>query len=74
MPQEVVHIMFWNYYQEQKHLGQIHISIYNQQFLFTFVIPYSPYTNDNDNNGRRHLIMNRTSELSNGIHVKKHGN
>jgi hypothetical protein len=49
-------------------------SIYNQQVLFTFVIPYSPYTNDNDNNGSKPLILNRSFEFSNGIHVKKHAN
>jgi hypothetical protein len=49
-------------------------SIYNQQLFFTFFVPYSLYTNDDDNNGRRPSIMNRTSKFSNGIHVKKHGN
>jgi hypothetical protein len=49
-------------------------SIYNQQVLFTFVIPYSPYTNDNDNNGSKPLILNRSFEFFNGIHVKKHAN
>jgi hypothetical protein len=49
-------------------------SIYNQQFSFTFIIPYSPYTNDNDNNDSIPPILNKTFEFSIGIHVKKHGN
>jgi hypothetical protein len=46
-------------------------SICNQQLLFTFVIPYSLYTNDD---GSRPPNLNRTFEFSNGILVKKHGN
>jgi hypothetical protein len=49
-------------------------SICNQQFFFTSVIPYSPYTNDNNNNGSRPPTLNRTSEFFNEIHVEKHGN
>ncbi len=49
-------------------------SICDQQLFFTFAIPYSPYTNDDDNNGSRPPTLNRTFEFSNGIHVKKHGN
>jgi hypothetical protein len=41
--------------------------------FFTFVIPYSPYTNDNDNNGNKPPTINKTFELSNGIHVEKMG-
>jgi hypothetical protein len=39
--------------------------------FFTFDIPYSSYTNDDDNNGNKPLTMNRTFEFSNGIHVEK---
>jgi hypothetical protein len=39
--------------------------------FFTFAIPYSPYTNDDDNNGSRPPTYNTTSKFSNGIHVKK---
>jgi hypothetical protein len=46
-------------------------SIYNQQLIFTFTIPYSLYTNDDDNNGSRPPTLNRTPEFCNGIHVKK---
>jgi hypothetical protein len=49
-------------------------SICNQQLLFTFAIPYSPYTNDDDNNGSRFPILNRISQFFNEIHVKKHVN
>jgi hypothetical protein len=49
-------------------------SIYNQQLLFTFVIPYSFYTNDDDNNGGKPPTLNRTFEFSNEIHMKKHEN
>jgi hypothetical protein len=41
--------------------------------LFTFAIPYSPYTNDDDNNGSRPPTLNITFEFFNGIHVKKIG-
>ncbi len=47
-------------------------SIWNQQFFFTFVIPYSPYTNDNYGNGSKPPTLNNTSKFSDGIHVKKH--
>jgi hypothetical protein len=47
--------------------------MYNQQLFFTF-IPYSPSTNDNDNNGNKPPILNRIFEFSNGIHVEKYGN
>jgi hypothetical protein len=46
----------------------------NQQLFLTFVIPYSPYTNDNDKNGSKPSTMNRTFEFFNRIHVEKHGN
>jgi hypothetical protein len=42
-----------------------------QQKHFTFVIPYSPYTNDDDDNGNTPSTLNRTSEFSNGIHGKR---
>jgi hypothetical protein len=45
-------------------------SICNQQLLFTFVIPYSLYTNDNDNNGSRPPTLNKTFEFFNEIYVK----
>jgi hypothetical protein len=45
--------------------------ICNQQFFFTFAIPYSFYTIDNDNNGSRPLTLNKTFEFLNGIYVKK---
>ncbi len=44
------------------------------QLFFTFVIPYSFYTNDDNNNGNRLPTLNKTFEFSNGIHVEKHGN
>jgi hypothetical protein len=50
------------------------LSIYNQQLFFTFVIPYSPYTNDDDNNGSRPSTLDRIFEFSNRIHVEKLGN
>ncbi len=49
-------------------------SIYDQQFFFTFAIPHSPYTNDDDSNGSKPPTPNKTSKFSNEIHVKKHGN
>jgi hypothetical protein len=49
-------------------------SLYNQQLLFTFTIPYSPYTNDDDSNGNRPPILNKTLKFSNVMHMKKHGN
>jgi len=55
-------------------LVKLTFSIYNQQLFFTFIIPYLPHTNDDDNNGRRPPILNETFEFSNGMHVKKHGN
>jgi hypothetical protein len=48
-------------------------SIYNQQLFFTFTIPYSPYTNDDDNNGNKPPTLNRTFEFSNGIMWKNMG-
>jgi hypothetical protein len=47
---------------------------YPSTFFFTFIIPYSLYTNDDDNNGNRPPTLNITSEFSNRIHVEKHGN
>jgi hypothetical protein len=50
------------------------LSIYNQQLLFTFAIPYTLNTNDDDTNGSMPLTVNITFEFSNWIHVKKHWN
>jgi hypothetical protein len=70
--QEIVHILFWNYYQESKSIFiKFTFSIYNQQLIFTFVISYSFYNNDDDSNGSKPLTLNRISKFSNGIHVKK---
>jgi len=48
------------------------ISIWNQQLFFTFIIPSSPKSNDNDSNGNKPPTLNRTFEFFNGIHVTKH--
>jgi len=48
-------------------------SIYNQQLFFTFAIPYSPYTNDDDNNRSKLPILNENFKFFNGIHVEKMG-
>ncbi len=48
-------------------------SICNQQLFFTFTIPYSLYTNDDDNNGNRPPTLNITFEFSNGIMWKNMG-
>jgi hypothetical protein len=44
--------------------------------FFTFVIPFSPYTNNDDNNSKRASILKKKSEFFNGktwepIHVQK---
>jgi hypothetical protein len=56
----------------KKVLVKFTFSIYYQQLLFTFAIPYSSYINDDNNNGSRPLTLNKTFEFSNGIHVKIH--
>jgi hypothetical protein len=45
--------------------------IYNLQLFFIYVILYSLYTNDDDNNGNRPPTMNITFEFSYGTHVGK---
>jgi hypothetical protein len=55
-------------------LVKLTFSMYNQQLFFTFAIPYSPYTNDDVNNGSKPPILNRIFQFSNGIHVEKYGN
>jgi len=44
-----------------------------QSIIIFHLIPYAPYTNDNDNDGNRSSTLNTTYEFSNGIHVEKHG-
>jgi len=48
--------------------------ICNQQLFFTFAIPYSIFTNDDDNNGSRPPTLNITFKFYNGTHVKKYRN
>jgi hypothetical protein len=74
MPQKVVHILFEIVAQNKNILIKFTFSIYNQQLSFTLVIPSSPYTNNDDNNGNIVSTLKRIYEFSNGIYVKKHGN
>jgi hypothetical protein len=54
-------------------LVKVTFSIDNQQLFSTFVIFYSPYTNDDDNNDNKPLTLNIASKFSNGIHVDNMG-
>ncbi len=45
-------------------------SICNQQLSFTFIIPFPPYTNNDDTNGSKVSTFKMTFEFSYGIHVE----
>ncbi len=44
--------------------------VYNHQLFFTFVLSFSPYTNDNDNNISKGPTSDWTFEFSIGMYVK----
>jgi hypothetical protein len=48
-------------------------SICNQQLSFTFIIPFSPSTNNDDKNSSKALTLKRTFEFSYGTHVENIG-
>jgi len=45
--------------------------IYNQQLSFALTIPSSFYTNNDNNNGSKALILKNNSKFFNGIQVEK---
>jgi len=47
--------------------------ICNQQLSFTFIIPSSLYTNNDNKNGNKASTLKRTFEFSYGIHVENIG-
>jgi hypothetical protein len=47
---------------------------FNLPFFHSIVIPYSLYTNDDDNSGNRPPTLNKTFKFFSGIHLEKHGN
>jgi hypothetical protein len=48
-------------------------SICNQQLSFTFIIPSSPYTNNDNKNDTKASTLKRTFEFFYGIHVENIG-